>query len=795
MKCRSCGSDNSDDSRFCGRCGSPLVEAPTTPPSATTRRMSNKTPIEFAPGQHFGTRYQIVEEIGRGGMGVVYKAIDRELDRVVALKMIRPELSSDPEMVKQFKQELILASEISHDNVIRIHDLGEAHGIKYISMKYIDGTSLADLVKATGRLTPDKAVSVGRQICMALSAAHKKGVIHRDLKPHNIMIDRYGDAQVMDFGIARSLTAKEVTARGIVTGTPHYLSPEQAGGGSGDERSDIYSLGCILYQVVTGRKPFEADTVEGLLQHHLHENPVPPSEINQAIPKSLEDAILRAMEKDPRKRFRSAEDLLGTLGKVQERLEARVEGSKPSVTDIRAEPEASIAVLPFRDMSPQKDQEYFCDGMAEEIINALVRIEGLRVAALTSAFQFKNKAFDVRTIGDKLSVGAVLEGSVRKAGNRLRVTAQLVNVADGYHIWSERYDRDMEDVFAIQDDISEAIVKALAPRLVVRKPKSAAQRSQNLEVYNLYLRGRYHWNKRIPPEIRKAIEYFNKALELDPEYALAYAGLADCYLLLDRTPPKEIYAKARAAATRALELESTLAEPHTTLAWVAVNSEYDWDTAEMEFKKSLELNPNYATGHQWYAIYLMARTRFEDAFLEIERAKELDPLSPIIKTAAGWIRCCARQYDRALEEVRGALDMDPDFMPAHSILAEVYKGKGMSEESLMATKAMLDRLGYHDMADAMERAYRESGLRTALEFLLDRLSGGEPFGEFVDHAIAELLVELGRYDEAFTHLERAYARRESEFPLFSVMPPFDPLRSDPRFQDLLRRIGLKPESQ
>jgi TolB-like protein/Tfp pilus assembly protein PilF len=796
MECPNCLTDNPDDSRFCSKCGKCLVETPATPPdAATTRRMEKARDLEFQPGQHFGKRYQIVEEIGRGGMGVVYKALDKELDRVVALKMIRPELGADPGVVEQFKKELVLASEVTHENVIRIHDLGEADGIRYISMKYIDGTSLGDLLNAAGVLTPQRAIFIARQVCHALTAAHSKGVIHRDLKPQNIMLDRKGTAYVMDFGIARSTSAADVTTAGAIVGTPNYISPEQAKGRPGDARSDIYSLGCILYEMLTGRRPFQGRTVEALIHSHLNEMPTPPSRINPGIAGPLEAAVLRCLEKDPASRFDSAAALSVELERVVSGSERRAETAERTVTAVEETAQTSIAVLPFRDMSPQKDQEYFCDGMAEELTNALVKVEGLRVAAMTSALRFKDKTIDIREIGRQLGVGTVLEGSVRKAGNRLRVTAQLVNVGDGYHLWSERYDREMEDVFAIQDEISEAIVRALRLKLVDSKGgRIECCGTRNAEAYNLYLKGRYYWNRRTPDALKRSIDYYKRAIELDPSYALAYAGLADTYIMLEDYKDAQGKAEPKQAALKALSLDDSLAEPHAALAWIAFGLEHDHETAEREFRRAIELNPNYATGHQWYALFLVAHGRFDEAFEHMGIAKSLDPLSLIIMSAAGWVFSFAGRYDEAMAESRKALEMDPNFAPAHLVLAKVHMLMGMESEATEEFRKVFTSLGAADLAEQVQAAYEASGYRAGMMVIIDNIQKEAPHGLHSPMLAAQLWAILGEMEEAFAALEQAYEKGEGELILILRMEEFHDLRSDPRFQDLARRLGLPPEA-
>ncbi|MGD9141670.1 MAG: protein kinase [bacterium] len=793
MECPHCSHSNSSDSRFCSNCGRALEAAPTTPLPARPPERGPESGFTFTPGQKFGSRYQIIEEIGRGGMGVVYKAVDEELGRVVALKMIKPGLTSDPGILERFKQELLLASEVSHENVIRIHDLGEAEGIKYISMKFIDGTSLKELVLTAGRLMPDRAVAIARQIAGALVAAHRQGVIHRDLKPQNIMLDQIGRAYVMDFGIAKAVGAEDSTARGLVVGTPEYISPEQAGGTPADERSDIYSFGCIIYEMLAGRKPFSAESARDMLSKHMSEDPVPPSRFSPGLPAMLERIVLKCLEKSPARRYSSAAELLSAfesaLGGQQAPAIRRAPPDKEETSST-----ASLAVMPFRDMSPEKDQEYFCDGMAEEIINALVKVDGLRVAALTSSFQFKGRDLDIREIGEKLNVGTVLEGSVRKAGNRLRVTVQLVNVSDGYHIWSERYDREMEDVFEIQDEISTSIAEKLKLRFAGEQRRQPADRAtQNLEAYNLYLKGRFYWNKRTDEGITKGIECFKQAIEKDPTYAPAYAGLADSYTMLESMPSSERLPKGRAAALKALELDEGLAEAYVSLGWISFGYEWDVRAALKHFHKALELNPNYATAHQWYGLILMNIGRTDEAIREAERARELDPLSIIINAAVGVIYFYTGDYDVAEEELERVLEMDPGFGPAHVILGWMHAVRGDYERAIEELRAGLEAVGDPRAAEVLEEGFRESGYEGAIRAMREHVLEETTTSGNPNMLAAEYSAMLGEQDLALEYLERAMEARENELVFIRVTPGLDKIRSDPRYLEILKRIGLSDD--
>ena len=788
MKCSKCHFNNPDDNLFCNKCGNPLVETAQTSTTLTTKALSEKAALDFVPGQYFGKRYQVIEEIGRGGMGRVYKAIDQELNRIVALKMITPELSSNPVAVERFKKEIKLASQISHENVCRIHDLGEVEGIKYISMQFIDGHNLKELIQTARRLSVESAIQITEQICQALTAAHKKGVIHRDLKPPNIRLDKKGNAYVMDFGIARSLEAKEVTKPGEVIGTPRYMSPEQAEGREVDHRSDIYSLGALMYEMLTGSPPFKADTIAGLIHKHITKAPKPPSKLNPQVPKILEEIILKCLEKTPERRYQRADEIIKAI--KEEKLEF-ISAAKPSKIESN-----SIAVLPFADMSPQKDQEYFCDGITEELINSLTKIKDLRVVARTSAFSLKGRGLDIRQIGKKLNVQTVLEGSVRKAGNRLRISAQLINISDGYHLWSDQYDCELNDVFAIQDEISLAIVDKLKGKLLKAEQKALVKRyTEDLEAYNLYLKGLYFSHKWTEQGIHKGLENFLQAIEKDPSYILAYAAIADCYTLLgyyDYLPPKEAFPGAKPAAEKALQIDDTLAEANASLAWIRLLYDWDWLAAERAFKRAIELKPGYALAHQGYAGFLGYMGRHQESIAEAKRAQELDPLSLPISTYLGAIFYWAHNYDQAIEQLKKTLEMDPQFFLARFYLAFAYIQKKMYKEATAEAHKAINLSGGHNLPFLvwLGIVYSFSGKKDEAKKVLSKLSELSKDNYVSPFFTALVYVGLGMKDQAFKWLKKAYDERDHWMILLKVEAMLDSLRSDLRFKALLKKMNL-----
>ena len=834
VKCSKCGTDNTQDSEFCKKCGTPLTQFEEKPIPTETLEVPKE---ELTTGSTFAGRYQIIEELGRGGMGRVYKATDTKINEKVALKLIKPEIASDKKTLERFGNELRIARKITHKNVGKMYDINEEKGTHYITMEYVSGQDLKGLIQQTGQLAIGTSISVAKQICEGLSEAHKTGVIHRDLKPSNIMIDRKGNVRIMDFGIARSLKEKGITSAGVMIGTPEYMSPEQVEGKEVDQRSDIYSLGVILYEMVTGQVPFEGDTPFTIGMKHKGEIPQNPKELNTQISDDLNRVILRCLEKDIEKRYQSAGEVQSELVNIEKGIPTTVRivperkplTSKeitvqfslkrlfiPAVIIIALaiiaviiwklfihkqtvpilSGKASIAVLPFEDLSPRRDQDYLCEGLAETLINALTKIKDLRVPAKTSSFSFKNKEKNLQEIGEKLSVNAILEGSIQKIGNRVRISTRLINVPDESLLWSEQYNRELKDVFAIQDEISLAIIDRLKVKLLGKEKEKVVKRhTENLEAYNLYLQGRYFWNKRTEEGLKKGLDYFQQAIEKDPGFALAYVGLADSYIVLagyEVLSPKDAFPKAKAAAMKALEIDDMLADAYVSQG--IIKFEYDLDpiAAEKGYKLAIEINPGLAEAHKTYAEFLSVLGRHEEAIKEMKLAQELDPLSLIICTLVGSIYYEARKDDLAIEQYKEVLEKEPNFILAHAYLGKSYIQKSMYEDAIseFQKSVMLSSRSPLYLA-GLAHAYAVAGKEEEALKIIEELKELSEKKYIPSYSMALIYVGLNEKEQAISWLEKAVEERYFRVLSIKVDPRFDSLHSDSRYKTILKKLRLE----
>jgi TolB-like protein/Tfp pilus assembly protein PilF/predicted Ser/Thr protein kinase len=635
--------------------------------------------------------YRIGRMLGAGGMGEVYEAEDLQLGRRVALKLLPHELAGDPERMRRFAIEVRALAALNHPGIVTVYS---AKGRRFFTMELVEGTPLNSLI-VPGGLALERLLSLAVALIEAVAAAHEHGIVHRDLKPANIVVTRDGRVKVLDFGLAKlrqevnkplemAAPTLEATVVGTVLGTPAYMSPEQCSGLTATERSDLFSLGVILYEMTTGRHPFASDSPASTMHAILLKESAPVAAVRAGVPSALAGVIENCLAKDPQRRPGSAAEVRDRL--VQARDAATAAG--------RTRPQSAapgVAVLPLADMSPARDQEYFCDGVAEEILNALAQVERLRVAARTSSFSFKGKLEDVREIGRCLGVDAVLEGSVRKAGERLRITVQLINVADGCHLWSERFDRSGDDIFAIQDEIAAGVAEKLKVALLGEE-RAAMQRrrTENREAYHLYLRGRYFFNRRHAGDLQRAVAHFEGAIATDPDYALPYVGIADTFSVLGLwgfVPPRMAFARVGAAARKALELDGSLAEAHFALASMLYLHEWQWEQAEEHFRRALEAHLTTGLGHAWYAMCLVLRGRLDEATAMIRRAVELEPLSPITHTAAAAAYCGMGDIDGAVALLDKALELDPGMPVALTWLGYCRVVQGRLVEAVELTRA------------------------------------------------------------------------------------------------------------
>ena len=706
--------------------------------------------MTLSPGTTLGP-YRIVSQLGSGGMGVVYTATDPRLDRQVAIKLLPPNLTRDETAKQRFLQEAKAASALDHPNICTIHEINETDdGQLYLVMAHYEGETLKERI-ARGPLDMDDAIDIAMQVGQGLAEAHGAGIVHRDIKPANLLVTKTGVVKILDFGLAKLAGTEGMTQTGTTLGTVAYMSPEQAKGQEVDHRTDIWSLGVVLYEMLAGTPPFQGENLLSLSNAILQDNQ--PSLTGPSS--SVQNVVTRTLSKDRAQRFRSVTDLLGELRTLQ---------SSPTVVTTTQPDVPSIAVLPFADMSPQKDQDYFCEGMAEEIINALTGLEGLHVAARTSSFQFKGQNLNVAKIGQELNVGAVLEGSVRKAGNRLRITAQLINLGDGFHLWSERYDRDLDDVFAVQDEIARTVVEKLKVKLLGKTDTPLVIRQvDDVEAYNLFLKGRFYAFKMTEDSIALALECFNDALVKEPRYARAHVGIGHVHGLrgiLSIESPRSAMAKSEAAVREALAIDDTLDAAHYesgfNLFWYA----WDWDGAERAFQRTLQLNPNHATALSTYGMLATCLDQANEGIRLARQAVDIEPIAPIHSHMLASTLAVARRFDEAIEQEHRTLELDSTYLPAYWVLGMATTALGQYQDALELMQPGIPS-AREDVLLMAQLAYAQAlaGHREEAKQILDRLQKRRKSRFTSPWCIAVTCTGLGQHDEAMRWLETAYEER------------------------------------
>jgi len=732
-------------------------------------------------------RYRLERELGQGGMATVYLARDLKHDRLVALKVLDPQVAVTigPE---RFQLEIKLAARLQHPHIVSVHDSGEAAGQLWFTMPYVEGESLRDRLRREKQLPVENALQIVREAALALEYAHQQGVVHRDIKPENLLLTRDGSTLVADFGIGKSLSGQpgqHLTESGMALGTPAYMSPEQAlGSETVDSRTDVYALGCVLYEMLAGEAPYSGPSVQAILAKQLS-LPIPSVRIvRPETPEALDRALARALGRTPADRF----------GSMRQFAEALLDPSS------EAPPEQSIAVLPFANLSADAANEYFSDGMTEEIINALSRVPSLRVASRTSSFAFKGKQIPIGRIGADLQVRTVLEGSVRWAEHRLRITVQLINAADGYQLWSERYDREMVDVFEVQDQIARAIVDTLRVRLQGgRDTPIIRQGTEDLEAYHLYLKGRHFQHAVALP---KAVSCFEAAIARDPQFAQAYAGLADVYSLLGlygHLPSSVALPKARAAADHAIELNESLAEAHEARGRAELYFGWDFAVMERELRRAIRLNPRQPSAYGWLGLGLALLGRFDEVEAQVVRAYEFEPLANA--AVLGFSLLCVGQTDRAHATLQRTLDLYPASVQALWVIGLGHSLQGEHEESLATLGKAVALTGRSAlMLGEMGASLAQAGRRAEALAILEELRRKAAQGYVPPMSFARVYMYLGEMDALFTWLDKALAERDVQVVWSAVWPGLDHVRADPRYPALLQKHGLKsllsgPEAQ